>query len=225
MDEEKFDQNLKEKIQKFDSEYSPVFNEDKIWKGINKGQLRINWILIAAASVVLILGFSILFQQSNEFLDMAKKQKPAKNSIKTIELPQSKARIFEIVKNKSEEQKSDTSIPKPPIKEVLNNINQSIVAIAVLDNIIQKIDSVQAGPVKMEDPVIVKKEPPLVKDLESDIKVKFKRGNPVNIGIPPDNKVVFKRFKIRIFEVKTNDTPAYASGVEVEAEKKFRIKL
>lgn len=225
MDEEKFDRNLREKIQKFDSEYSPVFNEDKIWKGINKGQWRINRLLIAAASVVLILGFSILFEQSNEFLDIAEKLKPAKSSIKAIELPQSKPKTLETVRNKLEEQKFEISNPKPPIKEVTNKINQPIVAIAILDNIIQNIDSVQAGPVKIEDPLIVKKEPLLVKDLESDIKVTFKRGNPINTGIPPGNKVVFKRFKIKIIEVITNDTSAYASGVEVGAEKKFRIKF
>ncbi len=226
MDEEKFDQTLKEKIQKFDAEYCPVFNKDQIWKGINKGDRRRNWFLIAAASMVLIVGLSILFQQYNEFLDMPKQQKPAINSIKAIELPQSKARTLEIVKNKSEEQKSETLNPKPPINEVLNNINQSIVAIAVLDNIIQKADSNQEGIVKIEEPVIVKKDPPLVvKDLESDIKVTFKRGNPISIGIPPDSKLAFKRFKIRIFETQTIDTSAYASGVEVEREKKFRIKF
>ena len=97
---------------------------------------------------------------------------------------------------------------------------------AVTDNIIQRVDSTQAGFLKIEEPVEVKNElPVVVKDVESEIKVIFKRGDPINTGLPPDSKLAFKRFKIRIFEIQTSDTSAYASGVEVEPEKKFRIKF
>ncbi|HEY1063065.1 MAG TPA: hypothetical protein VGE44_15320 [Daejeonella sp.] len=226
MDEEKFDKNLKDKIQKFDVEYAPLFNKDQIWKGIKKGERRRNGFLIAAASLILILGLSILFQQSKKFVEIAKKQKPAIKSSKVIELPQTKARTVEIVSNKSEEQKTEISNIKPSKKEVINSINQSIVVFAVTDNIIQRVDSTQAGFLKIEEPVEVKNElPVVVKDVESEIKVIFKRGDPINTGLPPDSKLAFKRFKIRIFEIQTSDTSAYASGVEVEPEKKFRIKF
>lgn len=224
MDKEKFDQNLKNKVERFEQEYSPVFNELQVWKGIKKGNSRKGLVLIAAASMILILSLSILFHQSSKVVEMVKQQKPVIKSNKSIKLPQAKARTLEIVTIKSEEQKTETSNVKPQKRQGLNNINQSIVAVA--DNIVQRADSTQLGLVKKEEPLTVKNELPLVvKDVQSEIKVTFKRGNPISTGLPPDSKLAFKRFKIRIFEIQTSDTSAYASGVEVEPEKKFRIKF
>ena len=226
MDKEKFDQNLKNKVERFEQEYSPVFNEHQVWKGIKKGNNRKGWVLIAAASTIMVLGLSFLFQQSKIDVEIVNLQKSGMGGSKSIQIPKAKASTSEIFINKYGGQKNETSNFKPKNPKVLNIVNQSIVTIAVADNIIQRVDSTQVGLVKIEEPVKIKNELPLiVKDVESEIKVTFKRGNPISTGLPPNSKLAFKRFKNRIFETQTSDTSAYASGVEVEPEKKFRIKF
>ena len=225
MDREKFDQVLQDKVQRFEQEYSPVFDGHKVWKGIKRGESRKSWWVIAAASAIIILGLSVLFQQYNRPVEMAKLKKSSV-SREVLQIPDAQPRTLKMDTNKPERQKDEFPKLAPKTAEVLNNVNQSIVVIGVSDNSLQRADSNQAQIVKVAEPLMVKaRELPLVgKDTNSEIKVTFKRGNSVKVTLPEETKLAFRKFKLRIFENQTYDT-AYASGAEVKADRKFRIKF
>jgi hypothetical protein len=131
-----------------------------------------------------------------------------------------------MVINKSENEivKGQKSNHKNPV--VLNNNSLPTATIEISNDMLQRADSNHAQ-VKMMEPVKVKiiQMPSDVKVAEAYIKVTFKRGSSVKDVPPAESRLVFKKFKLRIFENQTYDTSAYASGAEVEADRKFRIKF
>lgn len=224
MDREKFDCVLKNKVQEFEQKYTPAFDEDKVWKNIKKDDNKNRWFQIVASAAIVILGLSILFQQFLEPVEVAKRTKP-KLSDKVFQIPLSKTKSLAKL-NESEKYRGQSPDLTPEAPGVFNDIKQSIIAITEPDNTLHSADLIQPQPVVIEPIKIKISELPLaVEDEETEIKVTFRRGKSVNAELPVESKLSFRKFRLKIFENQTYDTSAYASGVEAEPERKFRINF
>lgn len=223
MDREKFDLKLQGKIQKFELQYSPVFDENLVWKKIQKKEDSMRWTIAAAASLILILGLSLLFQQFYETREITKLLKPTVKSKRSVQGSKPNYEIFGKAIVKQTQQNSDKTGGRLKDKRVLNNKDQLV---AYEADTISLIRSAKKGVVEMPESVIVKSiEPTPGAIREQEIKVTFKRGSSTDSKVPFESKLTFKKFKLRIFENQLYDTSAYASGAEAEADRKIRFKF